>query len=107
MNSWERPRGIYPFSMAMLDLLLGGIPPGEGEGGDVGDDILACVILVMREMFSGSHSWRYRHSSNRNQIGGCVTRVWFQIIVLFVLGHKLLQLCHMILSRPKTALGNR
>lgn len=64
MNSWERPRGIYPISMAMLDLLLSGFPAGDSR------DMLACVVLVMREMFAGSHSWRYRHSTNRDQIGG-------------------------------------
>ena len=67
MNSWERPRGIYPVSMAMLDLLLCGFPP---EDSAVYGDSLACVVLVMREMFAGSHSWRYRHSANRDQIGG-------------------------------------
>lgn len=81
MNSWERPRGIYPVSMAMLDLLLSGLPP---EGCPSLGDALACVVLVMREMFAGSHSWRYRHSTNRDQIG-----------------HKLLQLCRMILSTPQ------
>lgn len=68
MNSWERPRGIYPVSMAMLDLLLSGFPPA---GCPASGDALACVVLVMREMFAGSHSWRYRHSANRDQIGGC------------------------------------
>lgn len=67
MNSWERPRGIYPISMAMLDLLLCGFPPTPSSACS---DALACVVLVMREMFAGSHSWRYRHSTNRGQIGG-------------------------------------
>jgi len=51
--------------MAMLELLLAGFPPGDCSG------MLASVVLVMREMFAGSHSWRYRHSANRDQIGGC------------------------------------
>ena len=66
MNSWERPRGIYPVSMAMLDLLLSGFPPKSSPASSYA---LACVVLVMREMFAGSHSWRYRHSANRDQIG--------------------------------------
>ncbi len=68
MNSWERPRGIYPVSMAMLDLLLSGFPCDADWA--YSGDALACVVLVMREMFAGSHSWRYRHSANRDQIGG-------------------------------------
>ena len=74
MNSWERPRGVYPVSMAMLDLLLAGLPRDTSPASS---DALACVVLVMREMFSGSHSWRYRHSANRDQIGGCGQWVWF------------------------------
>ena len=134
MNTWERPRGVYPFSMAMLDLLLSGFPPQDSPASN---DILACVILVMREMFAGSHSWRYRHSSNRDQIGmfngcdqigmfsgcgqigmfggcgqigmfsGCVIIPTSYEITPLPSGHKLLQLCHKILSQPpaKTSKG--
>ena len=56
-------------SMAVLELLLSGLPP---EDSPVAADALACVVLIMREMFAGSHSWRYRHSANRDQIGECV-----------------------------------
>ena len=105
MNSWERPRGIYPISMAMLDLLLCSFPPNGGVAGSAhegggGHDVLACVILIMREMFAGSHSWRYRHSSNRDQIGMWVWP-WVYYESYPLLGYKLLQLCHVILIQPR------
>ena len=63
---WERPRGIYPVSMAMLELLL-----TITTSSDTTDSQLACVVFVMREMFAGYHKWRYRSISQREEIGTC------------------------------------
>ena len=76
LNVWERPRGIYPVSMAMLELLL-----TMTTSSDTTDNQLACVVFVMREMFAGYHKWRYRSVSHREEIGiwiGCVS-VWSEV----------------------------
>ena len=68
LNVWERPRGTFPVSMAMLDLLLG---MSRQAGGNLStNQMLACVVYVMREMLSTSHSWRYRQPTSRDEIGG-------------------------------------
>ena len=68
LNVWERPRGMYPVSMAMLDLLLG--MSRQGGGSLSTNEMLACVVYVMKEMLSTSHSWRYRQPTSRDEIGG-------------------------------------
>ena len=68
LNVWERPRGTYPVSMAMLDLLLG--MSRQGGGSLSTNEMLACVVYVMKEMLSTSHSWRYRQPTSRDEIGG-------------------------------------
>ena len=67
LNVWERPRGTYPVSMAMLDLLLG---MSKQDGNLSTNEMLACVVYVMKEMLSSSHSWRYRQPTLRDEIGG-------------------------------------
>ena len=67
LNVWERPRGMYPVSMAMLDLLLG--MSRQGGGSLSTNEMLACVVYVMKEMLSTSHSWRYRQPTSRDEIG--------------------------------------
>lgn len=66
LNVWERPRGIYPISMAMLELLLNETPPSNSIATV---DRLACVVFVMREVFAGCHKWRYRSSTQRDEMG--------------------------------------
>ena len=66
LNVWERPRGIYPISMAMLELLLNLTPPSDSIATA---DQLACVVFVMREVFAGCHKWRYRSSTQRDEMG--------------------------------------
>ena len=67
LNVWERPRGIYPVSMAMLELLLTMTTPSDTPA--TTDDQLACVVFVMREMFAGYHKWRYRSVTQREEMG--------------------------------------
>ena len=67
LNVWERPRGVYPVSMAMLDLLLG---MSRQDSSLSTNEMLACVVYVMKEMLSSSHSWRYRQPTSRDEIGG-------------------------------------
>ncbi|KAL5487078.1 hypothetical protein EMCRGX_G019637 [Ephydatia muelleri] len=84
LNVWERPRGVYPITTAMLDLLLT-IVEGKGEevqdGEEAGGDQLACVVFALREVFTCCHKWRYRLTEDRDKM--CC---------------KLLQLCHKLLT---------
>ena len=52
--------------MAMLDLLLG---MSQQDGSLSTNEMLACVVYVMKEMLSSSHSWRYRQPTSRDEIG--------------------------------------
>ena len=61
---------MYPVSMAMLDLLVGGAPPSDSAAAN---DHLACVVFVMREMFAGFHKWRYRNTRDKDQIGQVIS----------------------------------
>ena len=52
--------------MAMLDLLLSGSLPSNSLATN---EVFACVVFVMKEIFSGFHNWRYRSLHDRDEIG--------------------------------------
>ena len=104
LNVWERPRGVYPITTAMLDLLLT-IVEGKGEevqdGEEAGGDQLACVVFALREVFTCCHKWRYRLTEDRDRM--CK---WREKHIscgsageeCMSAGCKLLQLCHKLLT---------
>ncbi|XP_064385444.1 nucleoporin NUP188-like isoform X2 [Halichondria panicea] len=80
LNTWERSRGVYAVTMAMLDLLLGLYEDSvamDTEG------VLACVVWVCREVMSTCQGWRHTSRGSRDE-----------------LAHQLLVLCHTILKTP-------
>ena len=69
LNTWERSRGVYAVTMAMLDLLLGLYEDSvamDTEG------ILACVVWVCREVMSTCQGWRHTSRGSRDELGMCV-----------------------------------
>ena len=75
LHVWERPRGMYPVTMAMLDLLLTivegkmeeELEKEEGED-DVGGNQLACVVFALREVFTCCHKWRYKTLEDKDKM---------------------------------------
>jgi len=74
LSTKERPLGYYPVTMAMLNLLLKlihGISIAENiESQPISFlDLAACLVFVMREVFTGFHKWRFAGLKDREEIG--------------------------------------
>lgn len=74
LSTKERPVGYYPVTMAMLNLLLKlihGISIAENiESQPISFlDLAACLVFVMREVFTGFHKWRFAGLKDREEIG--------------------------------------
>ena len=66
--------GYYPVTMATLDLLLKlihGITIVEDADGQPVSflDLAACLVFVLREVFTGFHKWRFAKIKDREEIG--------------------------------------
>ena len=74
LSTKERPVGYYPITMATLNLLLRlihGISIAEDmESQPISFlDLAACLVFVMREVFTGFHKWRFGGLRDREEIG--------------------------------------
>ena len=66
--------GCYPVTMATLNLLLKliqGISVAEDSDSQPINflDLAACIVFVIREIFTGFHKWRYAGVKDREEIG--------------------------------------
>jgi len=74
LSTKERPVGYYPVTMETLNLLLKLIH-GISVAEDTDDqpisflDLAACLVFVMREVFTGFHKWRFTGLKDREEIG--------------------------------------
>lgn len=74
LSTKERPVGYYPVTMETLNLLLRLIH-GISAAEDADDqpisflDLAACLVFVMREVFTGFHKWRFTGLKDREEIG--------------------------------------
>lgn len=74
LSTKERPVGYYPVTMATLNLLLRLIH-GINVAKDTDSqpisflDLAACLVFVMREVFTGFHKWRFTGLKDREEIG--------------------------------------
>ena len=74
LSTKERPVGYYPVTMETLNLLLKLIH-GISITEDADDqpisfvDLAACLVFVMREVFTGFHKWRFTGLKDREEIG--------------------------------------
>ncbi|XP_078374534.1 nucleoporin NUP188-like isoform X2 [Oculina patagonica] len=75
LSNKERPVGYYPVTMATLNLLLRLIH-GINVAKETDDsqpisflDLAACLVFVMREVFTGFHKWRFTGLKDREEIG--------------------------------------
>ena len=74
LSTKERPVGYYPVTMETLNLLLRLIH-GISIAEDADDqpisflDLAACLVFVMREVFTGFHKWRFTGLKDREEIG--------------------------------------
>ena len=73
--------------MAMLDLLLSGMPPSNDLATN---ERLACVVFVMREMFAGFHKWRCRNPGNKDEI--CMTSLLHHSTFYFMMSSLLMMI---------------
>ena len=69
--------GYYPVTMATLDLLLKlihGISIVEDADSQSVSflDLAACLVFVLREVFTGFHKWRFARIKDREEIGKCM-----------------------------------
>ncbi|KAJ7394471.1 hypothetical protein OS493_000282 [Desmophyllum pertusum] len=74
LSTKERPVGYYPVTMATLNLLLRliqGISIAEDTDGQPISflDLAACLMFVMREVFTGFHKWRFTGLKDREELG--------------------------------------
>ncbi|XP_068699835.1 nucleoporin NUP188-like isoform X3 [Montipora foliosa] len=74
LSTKERPMGCYPVTMATLNLLLKliqGISVAEDSDSQPINflDLAACIVFVIREIFTGFHKWRYAGVKDREEIG--------------------------------------
>ena len=74
LSTKERPVGCYPVTMETLNLLLRLIH-GISAAEDADEqpisflDLAACLVFVMREVFTGFHKWRFTGLKDREEIG--------------------------------------
>lgn len=74
LSTKERPVGYYPVTMETLNLLLRlihGISVVEDTDSQPISflDLAACLVFVMREVFTGFHKWRFTGLKDREEIG--------------------------------------
>ncbi len=65
LNTWERSRGDYAVTMAMLDLLLGLY---KGAVAMDTDGVLACVVWACQEVMMTCQGWRHRSKESRETL---------------------------------------
>lgn len=81
--------GYYPVTMATLNLLLKlihGISISEDADSQPISflDLAACLVFVMREVFTGFHKWRFAGIKDREEIG------WFGKSLVWHLQHEVI-----------------
>ena len=68
----ERSHGLYPVTIATLDLikeLVAIVSSSETSGGSKINDFIACVVFVSRDVFSGYQKWYYGDLKEKQEIG--------------------------------------
>ncbi|RMX38057.1 hypothetical protein pdam_00003086 [Pocillopora damicornis] len=74
LSTKERPIGYYPVTMATLDFLLKlihGMSNAEESGNRAISiiELAACLVFIMREVFTGFYKWRFGSLRDREEIG--------------------------------------
>ena len=93
LSTKERPVGYYPVTMETLNLLLRlihGISVAEDTDSQPISflDLAACLVFVMREVFTGFHKWRFTGLKDREEMGmivACQTGVSCIGLLLYVI----------------------
>ncbi|XP_071948123.1 nucleoporin NUP188-like [Antedon mediterranea] len=85
LHRHEQPSGVYPVTLAYLNL-LNQLVMGLSSNVDiaVGQDLLASVVFMQRDIFTVFHKWRYNTFSDRETIG-----------------QKCLEIFHLVLNIPQ------
>ncbi|XP_048580591.1 nucleoporin NUP188 isoform X2 [Nematostella vectensis] len=74
LNAREQPSGHFPVTVATLHLCLQ-LVCGIGQAHEDVEqpvnflDLAACVVFVIREVFTGFHKWRFTDVKDREEIG--------------------------------------
>ncbi|CAH3134960.1 unnamed protein product [Pocillopora meandrina] len=74
LSTKERPIGYYPVTMATLNFLLKlihGMSNAEETGNQAISivELAACLVFIMREVFTGFYKWRFGSLRDREEIG--------------------------------------
>ena len=65
LNNWERARGTYPVTMAMLRLLLNTLKSPDRHM--IREGVVASTVYIMQAVFVSSHNWRYQSQIQRDR----------------------------------------
>ncbi len=66
LNNWERARGTYPVTMAMLRLLLNTLKSPDCHM--ISEGVVASTVYIMQAVFANSHNWRYQSQIQRDRL---------------------------------------
>lgn len=80
LSTKERPIGYYPVTMATLNFLLKlihGMSNAEETGNQAISivELAACLVFIMREVFTGFYKWRFSSLRDREEIGKFAQRI--------------------------------
>ncbi|KAL8562821.1 hypothetical protein ACOMHN_004513 [Nucella lapillus] len=100
----ECTQARYPLTLAVLDMLITFVTTFSQEGME--EELLACLLHILREVFPLFRKWRYTHLAHRKLIGQQCQKLFHKVLNLIdtvtvcvvCAGQQCLKLFHKVLN---------